>query len=119
MLKYCSPIIKSNKSSNIIFTLAPDVNLIKPFWGAYAVSKKALLALMELTCSEMAPYKMVKVNGVIPTPMRTDFHRQAYPGGDFSLLDTPDQNAETYIKILSEDSVCRNGDVINLNKETS
>ncbi len=117
MLKYCSPIIENSKNSNVIFTLAPEICLIKPFWGAYAVSKKALLGLMELTCSEMASYDRVKVNGVVPSPMRTDLHRQAYPAGDFSLLDTPEQNAETYIKILTEHSCYKNGEVIELGKK--
>jgi len=119
MLKYCSPIIENNTNSNVIFTLAPEIYLIKPFWGAYAVSKKALLGLMELTCSEMASYDKVKINGVVPTPMRTDLHRQAYPAGDFSLLDTPEKNAEIYIKILTEGSRYKNGEVIKSGEKKS
>ena len=112
LLKYLDPILDKKKSSNIIFTLAPEVQKAKPFWGAYAVSKKALLGLMELTAKEMEIHSNVKVNGIIPSPMRTDLYRQAYPAGDYTQLDNPEENTSIYIELMSSGSNYRSGVVL-------
>ncbi len=112
LLKHIDPIFEKNKSSNIIFTLAPEVQTTKPFWGAYAVSKKALLGLMELTAKEMEIHSNVKVNGIIPSPMRTDLYRQAYPAADYSQLDKPEKNTSIFIDLMSTESDYPSGFVI-------
>jgi len=112
LLKHLDPVFEKKKASNIIFTLAPEVQIAKPFWGAYAVSKKALLGLMELTAKEMEIYSNVKVNGVVPSHMRTDLYRQAYPAGDYSQLDQPEKNASIYIDLMSTGSDYPSGAVI-------
>ena len=112
LLKHIDPIFEKKKSSNIIFTLAPEVQTAKPFWGAYAVSKKALLGLMELTAKEMEIHSNVKVNGIIPSPMRTDLYRQAYPAADYSQLDKPEKNTSIFIDLMSTESDYPSGFVI-------
>ncbi len=112
LLKHLDSILDKKKSSNIIFTLAPEVQKAKPFWGAYAVSKKALLGLMELTAKEMEIHSNVKVNGIIPSPMRTDLYRQAYPAGDYTQLDNPEENTSIYIDLMSSGSNYRSGVVL-------
>lgn len=112
LLKHLDPIFEKKKSSNIIFTLAPEVQIAKPFWGAYAVSKKALLGLMELTAKEMEIHSNVKVNGVVPSPMRTDLYRQAYPAADYSQLDKPEKNTSIYLELMSAMSDYPSGVVI-------
>ena len=112
LLKHLDRIFEKKEPSNIIFTLAPEVQIAKPFWGAYAVSKKALLGLMELTAKEMEIYSNVKVNGVVPSPMRTDLYRQAYPAGDYSQVDNPEKNTSVYIDLMINGSDCPSGAVI-------
>ena len=117
MLKFCGPILEKNTNCDIIFTLAPEIRSIKPFWGAYAVSKKALLGLMELTTKEMASHSLVKVIGIVPSAMRTNLYRQAYPAGNYSVIDEPEKNVATYINILNGSFNYKSGDVIELGKK--
>ena len=41
---------------------------------------------------------MLKLTVIIPSPMRTDLYRQAYPAGDYTQLDNPEENTSIYIE---------------------
>ena len=119
MLKYCKPLLDTESDCNVIFTLAAEGKKVKANWGAYSLSKKGLQGLMEILASEMAQHAMVRVNGVIPTPMNTNLHREAYPAGNYSLLDDPKTNIVPYLELLKGGSKYSSGEIIDLTKKSS
>ena len=64
-----------------------------PYWGAYAVSKAALDALLRTYAAETAPTSKVKVMGVSPGALRTRMRAAAMPGENPMTLKTPEELA--------------------------
>ncbi|MEQ8230178.1 MAG: SDR family NAD(P)-dependent oxidoreductase, partial [Gammaproteobacteria bacterium] len=58
--------------------------------GAYAVSKFALRGLFELWANESAADDALRVNAIVPPPMRTRLRMDAFPAIDAAALPTPD-----------------------------
>ena len=66
---------------------------LRPYWGAYAVSKAALDALARTYAAETASTSKVKVMAVNPGALRTRMRASAMPGEDPMTLKTPEELA--------------------------
>ncbi len=75
----------------------------KPNWGAYAVSKFGLEGFTQVLAAELEP-SGVRVNSVNPGATRTDMRAEAYPDEDPESLPTPDDIAEIFIHLASDES---------------
>jgi NAD(P)-dependent dehydrogenase (short-subunit alcohol dehydrogenase family) len=75
----------------------------KPNWGAYAVSKFGLEGFTQVLAAELEPAG-VRVNSVNPGATRTDMRAAAYPDEDPLSLPTPDDIAEIFIHLGSDES---------------
>ncbi|PID61486.1 MAG: hypothetical protein CSB44_06725 [Gammaproteobacteria bacterium] len=76
------PLLKDSTTASVSFLLD---DRRKAYWGAYGVSKAALVALLEILADEYdtpdasgAP--AISINGYRPGPMRTRFRRARFPG---------------------------------------
>lgn len=75
----------------------------KPNWGAYAVSKFGLEGFTQVLAAELEP-KGVRVNSVNPGATRTDMRAEAYPDEDPVTLPTPEDIAEIFVYLASDES---------------
>ncbi|MGH9391449.1 MAG: SDR family NAD(P)-dependent oxidoreductase [Vicinamibacteria bacterium] len=75
----------------------------KPNWGAYAVSKFGLEGFTQVLAAELEP-KGVRVNSVNPGATRTDMRAEAYPDEDPQSLPTPEDIAEIFVHLASDES---------------
>jgi NAD(P)-dependent dehydrogenase (short-subunit alcohol dehydrogenase family) len=75
----------------------------KANWGAYAVSKFGLEGFTQVLAAELEP-SGVRVNSVNPGATRTDMRAEAYPDEDPLSLPTPDDIAEIFIHLASDES---------------
>ncbi len=75
----------------------------KANWGAYAVSKFGLEGFTQVLAAELEP-SGVRVNSVNPGATRTDMRAEAYPDEDPQSLPTPDDIAEIFIHLASDES---------------
>jgi NAD(P)-dependent dehydrogenase (short-subunit alcohol dehydrogenase family) len=66
---------------------------LKPYWGAYAISKAALDALARTYAAETKNISSVMVMAVDPGPLRTRMRAAAMPGEDPTSLKTPEELA--------------------------
>jgi NAD(P)-dependent dehydrogenase (short-subunit alcohol dehydrogenase family) len=66
---------------------------LKPYWGAYAISKAALDALARIYAAETRNISSIKVMIVDPGPVRTRMRAKAMPGEDPMSLTTPEEIA--------------------------
>jgi len=82
----------------------------RAYWGAYAVSKSALEALVRTWAQERANTRL-RINIVNPGPSRTRMRAQAYPGEDPMTLRTPADIAETFVR-LAEENCSQHGEVV-------
>lgn len=70
-------------------------------WGAYAVSKAALLNLTEVLADEVKGYN-VRVNAINPGPTRTMMRAEAFPKEDPATLPAPEDIVNPFIYLASD-----------------
>ena len=80
----------------------------KPNWGAYAVSKFGLEGFTQVLVAEFEP-RGVRVNSVNPGATRTDMRASAYPDEDPTTLPTPEDIAEIFVFLASDESKTTSG----------
>ncbi len=75
----------------------------KPLWGAYAVSKFGLEGFTQVLAAELET-SGVRVNSVNPGATRTNMRAAAYPEEDPRSLPTPEEVAEIFVHLASDES---------------
>jgi len=93
-------LLKSNFGRAIFLTSGASLGH-RPFWGAYAVSKAALDAMIRAWSSEMKETNL-KINLYDPGATRTQMRTRAYPGEDPHSLKSPREAANYIIKFCDE-----------------
>jgi len=77
-------------------------------WGGYG-SSKAALDLISLTLANELKASGVAVASVDPGDLRTDMHREAFPGEDLSNLPTPDATLPFWAWLLGQERASISG----------
>ena len=80
----------------------------KPNWGPYAVSKFGLEGFTQVLAAELET-DGVRVNSVNPGATRTDMRAGAYPDEDPTTLPTPEDIAEIFVFLASDESKTTTG----------
>lgn len=80
----------------------------KANWGPYAVSKFGLEGFTQVLAAELEP-QGVRVNSVNPGATRTDMRASAYPDEDPTTLPTPEEIAEIFVFLASDESKTTTG----------
>lgn len=75
----------------------------KPNWGPYAVSKFGLEGFTQVLAAELEPGG-IRVNSVNPGATRTGMRADAYPNEDPMTLPTPEDIAEIFVYLASDES---------------
>lgn len=107
------PLLKAAPASSIVFTSSSVGRVGRAFWGAYAASKFATEGLMQVLAAELENTSSVRVNSLNPGATRTAMRRKAYPGETPSEVTAADEIMETYLYLMSEDSVGVTGQTFN------
>lgn len=97
------PHLVSRGSGSIINVSSSVGRKGKPNWGAYAVSKFGLEGFTQVLAAELEP-SGVRVNSVNPGATRTDMRAEAYPEEDPQSLPTPEEIAEVFVYLASDES---------------
>lgn len=109
LTRACLPLLKSSKDARIVFTAAEQGRRGRAFWGAYAASKAAAEAMMEVLADENESTPNLRVNSLDPGPTRTHLRAVAYPAENPNHLKTPQSIADRYVYLLGPGSTEVNG----------
>lgn len=111
------PLMRFTGNARIIFTTD---NKSKAYWGAYAISKAAVEALVNTLSDELDSDRdadskiLVTCNAINPGKMRTTLRSAAFPGEDPGTLPKPAEKVAAYLYLLSDQSVAVNGQLFSL-----
>lgn len=108
----CLPLLNESDNASITYTM-DEKNTA--YWGAYGVSKMALLSLAAMTHDETegqldedgAP--KIAVNVIDPGPMRTQLRRNAFPGELESESPTPESRLGPFLALIARQDRALNG----------
>ena len=93
----------------MIFTLDARGDDPRAYWGAYAAAKAGLSALATTLADEWESRANLRVNAVVPGPMRTPIRMLTHPGEDRSLLAPPEALVPLYLHLLGAQSKAESG----------
>jgi NAD(P)-dependent dehydrogenase (short-subunit alcohol dehydrogenase family) len=111
LIRSLDPLLRQSDAGRAIFVTADAAHGEKPFWGAYAVSKAALEAMVRSYAAENAKSN-IKANLLNPGATRTKLRVTAYPGEDQASVKPPEDVVPLFIELASPE--CRrNGDLVN------
>lgn len=107
------PLLAAAPDASVVFTL--DARGIEPkaFWGGYAASKAALAALATTLADEWEERANLRVNAVVPGPVRSPLRARTHPGEDPSTLPPVEALVPLYLHLLGAQAKPESGVLID------
>jgi NAD(P)-dependent dehydrogenase (short-subunit alcohol dehydrogenase family) len=113
MTRALLPLLRKSSDASVVFTLDTRGQQPKAYWGAYAVAKAGLAALLTILADEWDKTPQLRVNGVVPGPMRSPLRTQTHPGDDVTRLPPPEALVPLYLYLLAGQPKSESGRVID------
>ena len=107
------PLLRTAPDASVIFTLDTRGEEPKAYWGGYAVAKAGLSALLRILADEWENVPALRVNGVVPGPMRSPLRARTHPGDDITRLPAPEVLAPLYLYLIRGQPKAESGGVID------
>ena len=76
------PLLNRAQDASVVFTLDSRGQEPRAYWGGYAVTKAAIAALARELADEWENRANLRVNAIVPGPIRSPLRRQTHPGED-------------------------------------
>jgi NAD(P)-dependent dehydrogenase (short-subunit alcohol dehydrogenase family) len=111
LIRTLDPLLRRSEAGRAVFLTSRAATRIRAYWGAYAISKAGLDAMVKTYAAELASTP-VKVNLLEPGPTRTRMRAQAYPGEDAATVKLPEALAPLILELTSPECM-RSGEIIN------
>ncbi len=103
------PLLGAAPDAAIVFTLDSRGDDPRAFWGAYAASKAALAALAATLADELETRANLRVNAVVPGPIRSPLRMRTHPGEDRDALPPPEALAPLYLQLIAAQPKAESG----------
>jgi NAD(P)-dependent dehydrogenase (short-subunit alcohol dehydrogenase family) len=113
MTRALLPLLRAAPDASVVFTLDTRGQEPKAYWGGYAVAKAGLSALLTILADEWESVATLRVNGVVPGPMRSPLRAQTHPGDDIMKLPPPEALVPLYLYLLDGQPKSESGGVID------
>jgi NAD(P)-dependent dehydrogenase (short-subunit alcohol dehydrogenase family) len=108
-----TPLLRDAGDASVVFTLDTRGEEPKAYWGSYAVAKAGLSALLAILADEWDAVPNLRVNGVVPGPMRSPLRAQTHPGEHMGGLPPPEGFWPLYGWLLAGQPKAESGGVID------
>jgi NAD(P)-dependent dehydrogenase (short-subunit alcohol dehydrogenase family) len=98
LIRALDPLLRRSEAGRVVFVSSDVATQAVAYWGPFAASKAALEVLARTYAAETATTK-VRVNVLVPGPIRTRLRAQAFPGEDPMTLQSPDEVAKAIVEL--------------------
>ena len=95
------PLLARSPDASVTFTLDSRGQDPRAYWGGYAVTKAAIAALARELADEWEHRPGLRVNAVVPGPIRSPLRSQSHPGENAAALPTPDRLVPLYHHLIA------------------
>ena len=95
------PLLARAPDASVIFTLDSRGQEPRAYWGGYAVTKAAIAALAHELADEWEHRPTLRVNAVIPGPIRSPLRGQSHPAEDQARLPAPEALIPLYRHLIA------------------
>ena len=97
----------------VVFTLDSRGQQPRAYWGGYAVTKAGIAALARELADEWENRPNLRVNAVVPGPIRSPLRGQTHPAEDASLLPLPETLVPLYLHLVARQTKPESGVLID------
>jgi len=111
LIRSLDPLLRMSDAPRAIFVSSGAARICRPYWGAYAVTKAALDAMVRVYAAENER-SALRINIVNPGATRTGMRAAAFPGEDPMSLKTPEALVPLFLELASTAST-RHGELID------
>ncbi len=111
LIRSLDPLLRMSDAPRAIFVSSGAARICRPYWGAYAVTKAALDAMVRVYAAENER-SALRINIVNPGATRTGMRAAAFPGEDPMSLKTPEALVPLFLELASPAST-RHGELID------
>jgi len=95
------PLLAQAADASIVFSLDSRGADPRAYWGGYAAAKAAVGALATMLADECENRPALRVNAVIPGPMRSPLRNRTHPGEEKSTLAPPEALVPLYLYLVA------------------
>lgn len=107
------PLLSHASDASVVFTLDSRGEAPRAYWGGYAVTKAAIGALARELADEWENRANLRVNAVVPGPIRSPLRTQTHPGEDPGTLPLPEALVPLYLGLIGAQSKADSGMLID------
>lgn len=111
LTRACLELLQNAAEPRIVFTAH---RVEQAYWGAYGVSKSALLGLMRILADELSTQRPVRVNAIEPGETQSPLTARVFPGKNLKSLPAIESIMPAYLYLLDKDSAEVNGQIISV-----
>ena len=114
LIRSIEPLLKNSVQPKASFLSSTVANEVRPFWGAYAISKASLQHMVKIWSLENKKNNL-SISIINPGKTNTKMRRQAFPGENKNNLQNAKKVAEKIKDIIFSNKIYK-GEVIDLIK---
>jgi NAD(P)-dependent dehydrogenase (short-subunit alcohol dehydrogenase family) len=112
LTRACLPLLCDSPDASVIFTGETHGHNPAAYWGGFAISKAGLESLTRIWAQETENLPHIRINTLIPGPVRSPFRLRTHPAEDLDRLPSPDDLMPWYLWLMGPDSRGTSGEVI-------
>ncbi len=95
------PLLSRASDASVTFTLDTRGEEPHAYWGSYAAAKAGLSALARILADEWENRENLRVNAVVPGPIRSPLRGQTHPAEDLAGLPLPEALVPLYLHLVA------------------
>ena len=114
LIRSLDPLLKNSINAKASFLSSSVALEVRPFWGAYSISKAALQHMIKIWAMENKNNKL-SISIINPGKTKTKMRRQAMPGENQNDLQNPKKVAEAILDVIFSKEIYK-GTVIDIMK---
>jgi NAD(P)-dependent dehydrogenase (short-subunit alcohol dehydrogenase family) len=103
------PLLDAAPDASVVFTLDTRGEDPRAFWGAYAAAKAAISAFASTLADEWEQRQNLRVNAIVPGPIRSPLRTLTHPGEDKSALPESDALVPLFLWLLGAQAKAESG----------
>jgi NAD(P)-dependent dehydrogenase (short-subunit alcohol dehydrogenase family) len=107
------PLLNAAADASVVFTLDHRGQEPRAYWGGYAVTKAGIATLARELADEWENRANLRVNAVVPGPIRSPLRNQTHPGEDANTLPLPEVLVPLYLHLIAGQSKVDSGALLD------
>lgn len=108
----CLPLLKRSTDASVILVGETHGHRPAAYWGGFAVSKAALEAYFQIQADEWTDLPNLRINMIIPGPIRSPLRARTHPAEDATALPEPQALCPLLLELIGPQGRDRRGELI-------